>query len=116
MRWISLWFYRILPRIAPALKTPRRQPISRGTYPEGFVRLLALSSLALGLALASCGKDAGDGDRKGSDAGTTRRSANRPKTRTANTPLAANEDCYKPDDEALCAMAKRIFAMTNEKR
>lgn len=47
---------------------------------------------------------------------TTRIKSKKPQYSTANTPFAKEEDCYKPDDEDLCDIAKKILSLTNAER
>lgn len=76
--------------------------------------------VGLSLVAAACGdlnkKEDGAGSKPVAGSSRPPRGAGKPKTRTANTPLAKAEDCYKPEDDTLCEMARRIAALTNELR
>jgi uncharacterized protein YkwD len=76
--------------------------------------------VGLSLVAAACGdlnkKEDSAGSKQVASSSRPPRGAGKPKTRTANTPLAKAEDCYKPEDDSLCDMAKRIAALTNELR
>lgn len=80
-----------------------------------------LLALCIALVAPGCGAIAQKKNEKSSSkaASTTIRSSGssgKPKTRTANTPLAKEEGCYEAKDDDVCAMAKRIVAITNELR